>query len=77
MSETAGTTIEQAIKDQRVAIDACIKRGQQIAEAIARGKGGRELALAHTKLQEAKMWCGKVLEELDSPLPEEYRDEAK
>ncbi len=77
MSETAGTTIEQAIKDQRVAIDACIKHGQQIAEAIARGKGGRELALSITKLQEAKMWCGQVLGELGHKLPEEYRDEAK
>jgi hypothetical protein len=71
------TTIEQAIKDQRVAIDKCIKDGQKIAQVIARGPGGRELALSHTKLQEAKMWCGKVLEELGSQLPEEYRDEAK
>jgi len=39
-------------------------------------KGKRELALVHTKLQEAKMWVGKVLEENDSPLPPEYRDEA-
>ena len=73
----AGTALEQAIKDQRVAIDACIKRNLQIAEVIARGKGGREIALSTTKLQEAKMWCGQALGELGHKLPEEYRDEAK
>lgn len=40
-------------------------------------KGKRELALAYTKLQEAKMWFDKVLEELGSELPAEFRDEAK
>ena len=61
----------------RQKIDACIKTARARLEQMNRGPGARELALAHTKLQEAKMWCGKVLEELDSPLPEEYRDEAK
>lgn len=37
----------------------------------------RELALAFTKLQEAKMWLGKCLEVVGSELPEQYRDEAK
>lgn len=40
-------------------------------------KGQRELALAYTKLQEAKMWLGKVLEELGSELPKEYQDKAE
>ena len=35
----------------------------------------REMALAHTKLQEAKMWVGKCLEVMGSKLPEEFRDE--
>jgi exonuclease VII small subunit len=39
-------------------------------------KGQRELALTYTKLQEAKMWMGKVLEELGSELPKEYQDKA-
>lgn len=39
-------------------------------------KGGREIALAHTKLQEAKMWVGKALEELGSELPAEFRDKS-
>ena len=38
---------------------------------------GREMSIAHTKLQEAKMWVGKCLEAIDSPFPEELRDEAK
>lgn len=70
------TTLRQAIKEQRVNIDRCIQQGKHIADTIARGAGGREVALSITKLQEAKMWMGKALEELGSPLPEEYRDEA-
>ncbi len=38
------------------------------------GKGGRELALAKTKLQEARMWLGQVLGEIGNELPEEYQD---
>lgn len=63
-------------KALRVSIDACIKQAKALAESVNRGPGGRETALAITKLQEAKMWCGKVLEELGHKLPEEYRDEA-
>ncbi len=39
-------------------------------------KGKREGALVYTKLQEAKMWMGKVLEELGSELPKEFQDKA-
>ncbi len=38
---------------------------------------GREMSIAHTKLQEAKMWVGKCLEAINSLFPEELRDEAK
>jgi hypothetical protein len=41
------------------------------------GKGKREIALVYTKLQEAKMWAGKVLEEVGQPLPTEFQDKAK
>ncbi len=34
----------------------------------------RALALVKTKLQEAKMWAGKVLEAQNKPLPKEFRD---
>ena len=36
----------------------------------------REMSLVRTKLQEAKMWAGKCLEELGEPFPKELRDEA-
>ena len=39
-------------------------------------KAGREMALVRTKLQEAKMWAGKCLEQLGSELPKEFRDKA-
>jgi hypothetical protein len=58
-------------------IDACIKMAQLKRGQMLHRLGTRELDFAYTRLQEAKMWCGKVLEELNSPLPEEYRDEAK
>jgi len=62
------------IKQMRVQIDACIRRERVIAERIARGDGGREVALSITKLQEAKMWLGQALGELGTLLPKEYRD---
>ena len=37
----------------------------------------REMALAYTKLQEAKMWVGKCLEQLGSELPKEFQDKAE
>jgi hypothetical protein len=40
-------------------------------------KGGAELTLAYRKLQEAKMWLGKVLEEIGSELPKEFQDKAE
>lgn len=70
---------EENMHDIRVKIDAIIKyvgfvKDDQRPE-YSRGK--RELALVFTKLQEAKMWAGKVLEEMGSELPVEFRDEAK
>lgn len=60
----------------RQQIDACIKQTKAVQDSKPE-KGGREIALCHTKLQEAKMWIGKALEEFGSQLPEEFRDEAK
>jgi hypothetical protein len=70
-------TLEHAVKALRVSIDSDIKLAQGLAERIARGDGGREMALTITKLQEAKMWAGQVLGALGHLLPEAYRDEAK
>lgn len=64
------------IKSLRVSIDSTIQDAQKIAEQLNRGPAGREIALAITKLQEAKMWAGQALGALGHTLPEEYRDEA-
>lgn len=34
----------------------------------------RAMDLVRTKLQEAKMWTGKILEAENKPFPEEFRD---
>jgi hypothetical protein len=34
-------------------------------------------ALVYTKLQEAKMWTGKCLEQIGFELPKEYQDKAE
>jgi hypothetical protein len=64
------------LKALRVAINTAIADAHKIAEKhIQRGPGGRELSLAITNLQQARMWAGEALSELGSKLPEEYRDE--
>ena len=55
-------------KELRVEIDGAI----QSAKAAG---NSRALSLVVTKLEEAKMWAGKRLEELGSELPAEYRDQ--
>lgn len=63
----------EQLKALRVAIDKNIKTVETLQDEV---KGGaRELALVRTKLQEAKMWVGKVIEAGGSSLPTEYRDE--
>lgn len=60
----------------RVNIDAQIVAAQDLQVKIGRAPGGREISLVVTKLQEAKMWGGKILEAFGSELPAEYRDKA-
>ena len=74
------------IKDFRVAIDAQIiyaeyllgiqSASSNLAEAEIRNASARELALVRTKLQEAKMWAGKILEVLGNPFPAELADKS-
>lgn len=67
-----------ALKALRVTINTAIADAKEIADTlIMRGNGGRELALAITNLQQARMWAGEALGEIGHKLPEEYRDEAK
>ena len=57
----------------RKQIDAHIKAAEYML-SFKPEKGAREIALVRTKLQEAKMWAGKVLEEIGDPLPAEFAD---
>ena len=77
-------SLEGRIHTLRQQIDAAIKAVGELKNEpnkeqlfFDQGKVQREVALTYTKLQEAKMWLGKCLEELGSELPAQYRDEAK
>lgn len=63
------------IHEFRKQIDAIIQSAKRMIDSKP-AKAGREVALVHTKLQEAKMWAGKILEEIGSELPEPFRDKA-
>jgi hypothetical protein len=69
---------EEKFHDIRKKIDANIQYvgGVKDDTRPEYAKGKRELALAFTKLQEAKMWIGKALEEQGSELPAQYQDKA-
>lgn len=60
----------------RKQIDALVQCAARMKDSRPE-KGGREVTLVHTKLQEAKMWAGKILEELGSPFPKELADKAE
>ena len=71
---------QEEIHTFRKLIDSCIQVSKMYKNSmfgLPYGVGQRENALVLTKLQEAKMWCGKILEEVGSPFPENLRDEAK
>jgi hypothetical protein len=76
-------TFLEILHGLRREVDAVIKSvGEQKTKhgepcSVEQSACQRELALAYTKLQEAKMWLGKCLEMAGSELPVEYRDEAK
>ena len=67
---------ERFLHDFRSMISECIDRADSARQDRDSGFG-REMSIAHTKLQEAKMWVGKCLEAINSPFPEDLRDEAK
>lgn len=76
------SSFESAIHDFRKQIDVCIQKaegyigGNNVTSDFHK-KYVREMSLVRTKLQEAKMWCGKVLEVTDASLPPEFRDKAE
>ena len=63
------------VKDFRVQIDAAIQRSEKWLN-IPQRYGQREMSLVRTKLQEAKMWAGKILEVAGNPFPAELSDKA-
>ena len=75
MSDMMPDEQQTAVHNLRKQVDACITAVGTIKDQKP-AKGGREFSLAYTKLQEAKMWLGKVLEELGSELPAQYTDKA-
>lgn len=58
------TPLEQQLKELSGSLNSDIHFAQVAAKQIARGAGGREVALAITKMQEAKMWVEQALKEI-------------
>ena len=61
-----GVPTVHGTKTLLLSIDACLRQAKALADSVNRGTGGREIALAITKLQEAKHWAGEALSELTS-----------
>jgi len=79
MAETLGLSLpsNEDIHLFRKNIDAVIQAAQSLQNQIGRNNGGREISLVVTKLQEGKMWAGKILEAFGSPFPKELADKAE
>lgn len=67
----------EEIHEFRKEVDAVIQKAQALQTKIGRTDGGREISLVVTKLQEGKMWAGKILEAFGSPFPKELADKAE
>lgn len=71
----------QDVKELRKKIDACIQQAKNLQpsqDSNGGASGSRALSIAVTKLEEAKMWGGKRLEELNPDnYPVELRDKAE
>lgn len=68
-------TLENFLHDFRKEIDKNIQTAEnQLERKDLSGNYMRCMALARTKLQEAKMWAGKCLEAIGSELPKEFQD---
>lgn len=67
----------EQIHEFRKEIDALIVKAEaDLDPENPKNVYAREMALVRTKLQEAKMWCGKCLEVLGSPFPKELADKS-
>lgn len=70
-------TPTESLKQNRVNMDLWLRNLNYLLERLNRRDGAREVALAKTKVEEARMWLGKALGALGHQLPKEYRDEAE
>lgn len=72
MSDT--TEQREKAHEVRKRVSAAMEVCEHIRASLEEGAatGRRELALVITKLQEARMWAGKLAGELGSALPEGY-----
>lgn len=71
MEEQAKLHEERKMIDARIVAVAALKNDSLMRDA------GREIALAYTHLQEAKMWLGQALGMVGSELPAQYADKAE
>jgi hypothetical protein len=78
-AEEAQALFVESVMTFRKEIDANIQKAESfMGNASPNGQNcGREMALVRTKLQEAKMWAGKVLEAVGNPFPPELADKAE
>lgn len=78
--ENSKTKFIAEVKQFRKEIDANIQKAETMLDPypveVLHISCARELALVRTKLQEAKMWAGKILEVLGNPFPPELADKA-
>jgi hypothetical protein len=65
------------IHEFRKEVDAVIVKAQELQKRIGYDAGGREISLVVTKLQEGKMWAGKILEAFGSPFPADLADKSE
>ncbi len=62
----------------RKEIDATIQKSQTLQNTFNGWEAGaREISLVVTKLQEGKMWAGKILEAMGESFPKELADKAE
>lgn len=62
MIEVMTAETKRAIENARTEVWAALNKTREAATVAERGAGGREIALAITKLQEAYMWLDTAIE---------------
>ena len=75
MSPIGSPEFVTTIKEFRKEIDALIQKADRLWKPDELAYH-RQMGLVKTKLEEAKMWAGKVLEAVGNPFPAELADKA-